>query len=376
MTFSPPSPEPKAPFLRACFGLPVEQTPIWLMRQAGRYLPEYRAVRQQAGDFLTLCKTPKLATQVTLQPVERFGLDAAILFSDILVVPEAMGMALEFHEGEGPVFPHPLSSQRDLARLKVANPETDLGYVLEAIHQIRYALPAHIPLIGFSGSPWTLATYMIEGGSTKKFSKIKTALYNDPEFLQALLERLVLEVSQYLNAQIASGVDAVQIFDTWGGVLGPEAYRRYSLEPMTQILRKLHRQRPDGTRVPVILFSKGCGSHLEAIADSGCDVIGLDWTSHIGQARQRLGPGVALQGNLDPAVLYASPERIRSEVRSTLESLNHQLDGHVFNLGHGMEPDMDPEKVPVLIAAVREESQRLRQNREFPYPAKPGHGYK
>ncbi|MBF0133893.1 MAG: uroporphyrinogen decarboxylase [Magnetococcales bacterium] len=352
-------PEPQSLFLRASLGLEVEQTPIWLMRQAGRYLPEYREVRKKAGDFLSLCKNPDLAAQVTLQPVERFGLDAAILFSDILVVPEAMGMVLQFLEGEGPHFSKPLTRLSDLDRLNLPDPEVQLDYVLATIRAIRRQLPAHIPLIGFSGSPWTLATYMVEGGSSKKFTQIKTALYNDPVFLEGLLERLVTAVVHYLNAQIAHGVDAVQIFDTWGGVLGPEEYRRFSLEPMARIVAGLNRQRPDGSRVPVIVFSKGCGGYLETIATSGCDVIGLDWTTPLAQARSRLGPGFALQGNLDPAILYASPQRIRSEVRRLLEAFGKQ-NGHIFNLGHGMEPNIDPNKVPVLVEAVREESRRIR----------------
>ncbi|MBF0173365.1 MAG: uroporphyrinogen decarboxylase [Magnetococcales bacterium] len=354
-----PSSEPQSLFLRACLGLDVAQTPVWLMRQAGRYLPEYREVRRQAGSFLALCKNPELAARVTLQPIERFGLDAAILFSDILVIPEAMGMELHFLEGEGPHFPHPLTRLADLDRLNLPDPEVQLGYVMGAIDEIRRQLPSSTPLIGFSGSPWTLATYMIEGGSSKKFAQIKTALYDDPPFLEGLLERLVTTVVHYLNAQIDHGVQAVQIFDTWGGILGPDEYRRFSLEPMTRIIAGLKRRRPDGSRVPVILFSKGCGGYLETIATSGCDVVGLDWMTPLGQARARLGPKFALQGNLDPAVLYASPKRIHAEVRRVLESLGNQ-NGHIFNLGHGMEPNLDPEKVPILIAAVREESKRIR----------------
>ncbi|MBF8272025.1 MAG: uroporphyrinogen decarboxylase [Magnetococcales bacterium] len=355
----PSAPEPQSLFLRACLGLDVAQTPVWLMRQAGRYLPEYREVRRQAGDFLSLCKNPELAAKVTLQPIERFGLDAAILFSDILVVPEAMGMKLQFLEGEGPHFPEPLTRQADLDRLTLPDPEVQLGYVMAAIREIRRILPSGVPLIGFSGSPWTLATYMIEGGSSKKFTLIKTALYNDPGFLEGLLERLVTAVVHYLNAQIDHGVQAVQIFDTWGGILGPDEYRRFSLEPMARIIAGLNRNRPDGSRIPVILFSKGCGGYLETIASSGCDVVGLDWTTPLGQARARLGPNIALQGNLDPAILYANPQRIRSEVRRVLESLGRQ-NGHIFNLGHGMEPNIDPLKVPQLISAVREESRRIR----------------
>ncbi|MBF0419299.1 MAG: uroporphyrinogen decarboxylase [Magnetococcales bacterium] len=352
-------PEPQSLFLRACLGLEVRRTPVWLMRQAGRYLPEYREVRKLAGDFLSLCKNPELAARVTLQPLQRFELDAAILFSDILVIPEAMGMELHFLEGEGPHFPKPLRRMADLDRLIPPDPRNQLGYVLAAIRTIRQQLPAGMPLIGFSGSPWTLATYMIEGGSSKKFSLIKTLLYNDPEFLEALLDRLVVAVTHYLNAQIDHGVQAVQLFDTWGGILGPDEYRRFSLEPMARIIAGLKRHGTDGVRIPIIVFSKGCGGYLETIASSGCDVIGLDWTMALDQARRQLGPRIALQGNLDPAVLYATPERIRLEVRRVLETLGRQ-NGHIFNLGHGVEPNMDPDKVQTLIQAVHEISGVLR----------------
>ncbi|MBF0421442.1 MAG: uroporphyrinogen decarboxylase [Magnetococcales bacterium] len=360
-THSLPSTPPSSLFLRACLGLEVERTPVWLMRQAGRYLPEYREVRKLAGDFLALCKTPELAARVTLQPIERFALDAAILFSDILVIPEAMGMTLTFLEGEGPHFPTPLNRPAELERLVLPDPEVQLGYVLRAVRTIRQQLPAPIPLIGFSGSPWTLATYMIEGGSSKKFTRIKTALYDDPHFLDALLERLAVAVTDYLNAQIDHGVAAVQLFDTWGGVLGPDEYRHFSLEPMARIIAGLKRLRPDGTRIPVILFSKGCGGYLETIAASGCDVIGLDWTTPLDQARSRLGPAIALQGNLDPAVLYAQPGRIRTEVGRVLGTMGGQ-NGHIFNLGHGIEPNVNPERVAVLVQTVHEESRRIKLN--------------
>lgn len=358
-TAASPSPEPQSLFLRACLGLEVPRTPVWLMRQAGRYLPEYREVRKLAGDFLSLCKTPELAARVTLQPLQRFDLDAAILFSDILVIPEAMGMELQFLEGEGPHFPKPLRRLADLDRLVLPNPQIQLGYVLAAVRTIRQQLPTGMPLIGFSGSPWTLATYMIEGGSSKKFSLIKTILYNDPGFLEALLDRLVVAVTHYLNAQIDHGVQAVQLFDTWGGILGPDEYSRFSLGPMARIISGLKRHGPDGVRVPIIVFSKGCGGYLKTIASSGCDVIGLDWTTPLDQARQLLGPQIALQGNLDPAILYANPERIRFEVQRVLNTLGRQK-GHVFNLGHGVEPNMDPDKVHVLIQAVHEISGAMR----------------
>ncbi|MBF0215257.1 MAG: uroporphyrinogen decarboxylase [Magnetococcales bacterium] len=346
-------PEPHHRFLRACLSLPTDRVPIWIMRQAGRYLPEYLAVRKQAGDFLSLCKNPELASQVTLQPIDRFGLDAAILFSDILVVPEAMGMGLSFGTGEGPILEHPIRSAGDVDRLIVPDPTRELDYVMQTIRTIRTALADRVPLIGFSGSPWTLATYMVEGGSSKNFSRIKGMLYDRPEVLQALLDRLVSAVTDYLNAQIRHGVQAVQIFDTWGGVLGHDEFLKFSLESMCQIVAGLDRIGPDGARVPVILFAKGCGAHLERMAESGCDVVGLDWTTALGQARVRAAGRVALQGNLDPSVLYASPERIRREVERVLTAYGAHP-GHVFNLGHGIAPDCDPQKVAGLVAAVQE----------------------
>lgn len=342
-------------FLRACHRLPVDQTPLWLMRQAGRYLPEYRKIRQEAGDFLALCKNPELATEVTLQPVYRFGLDAAILFSDILVVPEAMGMDLQFSTGEGPLLEPVIRQPSDLARLTPVDPEDQLGYVLKTVATIRRALDDKIPLIGFSGSPWTLATYMVEGGSSKTFRQIKGMLYDQPELLHQLLDKIGDVVADYLNAQIAHGVQAVQIFDTWGGVLGAREFGEFSLRSMQRIIQKLHRVGPGGHAIPVILFAKGCGTHLEAMAASGCDVVGLDWTTDLGSARERVGGRVALQGNMDPAVLYAKPERVRHEVRRLLEAYGPHP-GHIFNLGHGMAPDMDPERVVDLVLAVQEES--------------------
>ncbi|MEO5363301.1 MAG: uroporphyrinogen decarboxylase [Magnetococcus sp. DMHC-8] len=348
------SAEPTHRFLRACQRLPVEQTPVWLMRQAGRYLPEYMKIRQQAGDFLTLCKHPELATEVTLQPVYRFGVDAAILFSDILVVPEAMGMQLTFGSGEGPILEPVLRCAADLDRLTTVDPEQQLGYVLQTVALIRRELGGKVPLIGFSGSPWTLATYMVEGGSSKTFRHVKGMLFDQPALLQQLLDRLADVVADYLNAQIAHGVQAVQIFDTWGGVLGPREFMEFSLRSMQRVIRQLQRVGPGGP-VPVILFAKGCGAQLEAMVESGCEVIGLDWTTDLGLARQRVQGRVALQGNLDPAVLYATPERIRQEVRRLLQAYGPHP-GHIFNLGHGMAQDMDPERVVDLIAAVQEES--------------------
>jgi uroporphyrinogen decarboxylase len=345
-------------FLKACAREPVERTPVWLMRQAGRYLPEYLKVRQEAGSFLSLCKNPALATEVTMQPIRRFGLDVAIMFSDILVVPEAMGMHLDFLEGEGPVFSDPLRESRDLKRLRRPNVEKKLGYVYNCIEEMRAALPSQVPLIGFSGSPWTLATYMIEGGTTKKFTKIKTALYSDPKFLHGVLSALTDTVIDYLNGQIEHGAQAIQIFDTWGGILGPKNYKKFSLRYMTKIVKNLKRRGPDGKKVPVILFSKGCGAYSREIAASGCDVVSLDWTADVKKIRRNLGKKVAFQGNMDPAVLYASEDIIRKEVKKTLAAFGPKP-GHIFNLGHGMEPDMNPENVRLLVDIIREESSRL-----------------
>ena len=353
--------EPTHRFLRACLRLPVDQTPIWIMRQAGRYLPEYRRVRQQAGDFLQLCKNPELATEVTMQPLRRFNLDAAILFSDILVVPEAMGMTLTFNVGDGPLLEPVLRRVEDVQRLTDVEPEEKLDYVMQTVSSIRRALEERVPLIGFSGSPWTLATYMVEGGSSKTFRYIKGMLFDQPDVLQQLLDRLSDVVACYLNAQIRHGVQAVQIFDTWGGVLGQEEYKEFSLRSMKRILDQLQRVGPDGAPVPVILFSKGCGVLLESIAASGCDVVGLDWTTDLGLARRRVEGRVALQGNMDPAVLYANPERIRQGVRQLLHEYG-SYPGHIFNLGHGMAPDMEPDRVAALVTAVQEESRSLLQS--------------
>ncbi len=345
-------------FLKACAKEPVERTPVWLMRQAGRYLPEYLEVRHKAGSFLNLCKNPALATEVTMQPIRRFGLDAAIMFSDILVVPEAMGMDLDFLEGEGPVFSSPLRRPRDLKQLQRPKVEKKLGYVYDAIEEMRAALPSSVPLIGFSGSPWTLATYMVEGGTTKKFGKIKAAMYSDPKFLHAILDALADTVIDYLNGQIEHGVQAVQIFDTWGGILSPANYRKFSLSYMTKIVKNLHRTGADGKKVPIILFSKGCGAYTADIAASGCDVVSLDWTADVKKIRRKLGRKVAFQGNMDPAVLYAKKSIVRKEVRRTLRNFGPKP-GHIFNLGHGMEPDMNPKRVEFLVQAIREESSKL-----------------
>ncbi|NIR59259.1 MAG: uroporphyrinogen decarboxylase [Gammaproteobacteria bacterium] len=336
--------------LRALARQPVDATPVWIMRQAGRYLPEYRATRERAGSFEALCRTPELACAVTLQPLERFELDAAILFSDILTVPDAMGLGLRFVEGEGPIFDRPVREERDIARLPVPDPETELAYVMDAIRLVRRELGARVPLIGFAGSPWTLATYMVEGGSSRTYALTKTLLYERPELLHRLLATTAEAVAAYLSAQVAAGAQALMIFDTWGGVLTPRAYREFSLAYMQRILTSIPRQ-AGGRRIPAVLFTKGGGQWLEAMADAGCDAIGLDWTTELGEARARVGDRTALQGNMDPAVLYASPEAIEREARTILGSFGAGP-GHVFNLGHGIAPDVDPHHVAALVDAV------------------------
>ena len=338
--------------LRALLRQPVDRTPVWLMRQAGRYLPEYRATRARAGCFLALCQTPELACEVTLQPLERFPLDAAILFSDILTIPDAMGLGLSFSEGEGPRFARPLRTATDIARLGVPDPETELRYVIDAVRVIRRELAGRVPLIGFAGSPWTLATYMVEGSASKDYARIKGLLYEQPELLHQLLDVTAQAVTTYLNAQIAAGAQAVMLFDTWGGILTPRAYREFSLAYMTQIVAGLMRE-AEGRPVPIILFTKGGGAWLEEIANSGCDAVGVDWTTDLSEARRRIGARVALQGNLDPAALYASPERIRQQAAQVLADYGAGS-GHVFNLGHGIQPGVDPERVRVLVEAIQQ----------------------
>jgi len=347
-------------FLRALMRQPVDITPVWMMRQAGRYLPEYRESRAKAGDFMALCTNPDLACEVTLQPLERYSLDAAILFSDILTIPDAMGLGLYFETGEGPRFRKPVRTEADINGLSVIDPQQDLPYVINAVSTIRRELNGRVPLIGFSGSPWTLATYMVEGGSSKDFARCKTMSYNQPELMHQLLDTLAKSVIVYLNAQIEAGAQAVQIFDTWGGALSHEAYREFSLQYMSQIVDGLIREQ-EGRPVPVILFTKGGGQWLESIADSGCDAIGLDWTTHIGEARKRVGSRVALQGNMDPAILRSSPQRIRQEVETILSQFGSG-EGHVFNLGHGITPDINPAHVEAFIDAVHEFSVKSRQN--------------
>ncbi len=346
-------------FLRALQRQPVDRTPLWIMRQAGRYLPEYRATRARAGDFMSLCRNAELACEVTLQPLERFELDAAILFSDILTIPDAMGLGLQFTAGEGPQFARPVRSAADVAALPQPDPEGELQYVMNAVRTIRKALAGRVPLIGFAGSPWTLATYMVEGSGSKEYAHVKGMLYGEPATLHALLGKLADAVTDYLNAQIAAGAQAVMVFDTWGGVLTPAAYREFSLAYMQRIVDRLTRE-ADGRRVPVILFTKNGGQWLDAMAETGCDGLGVDWTTDLARARQLTGDRVTLQGNLDPSTLYASPEAIREEVGKVLASYGHGH-GHVFNLGHGVHQHIDPEHVAAMVAAVHELSPAYHQ---------------
>lgn len=338
--------------LRALLRQPTPRTPVWIMRQAGRYLPEYRETRARAGSFIKLMSAPELACEVTLQPVNRFPLDAAILFSDILTIPSAMGLGLHFVGGEGPAFERPVRDAAAVAKLGVPDPEEDLRFVLDTVRLVRKELAGRIPLIGFAGSPWTLATYMVEGGASKDFAKIKGMLYAEPVTLHKLLDVLARSVTVYLNAQIAAGAQAVMLFDTWGGVLTGPAYIEFSLHYMSAVIAQLKRQN-EGRQVPVILFTKGGGAWLEAMTESGAHALGVDWTQDLGDARQRVGGKVALQGNLDPAALYAPPERIREEVRKVLASYGHG-NGHVFNLGHGIQVGTKPESVAAMVTAIHE----------------------
>ncbi|MBM14373.1 MAG: uroporphyrinogen decarboxylase [Halieaceae bacterium] len=339
-------------FLRALMREPVDRTPLWMMRQAGRYLPEYRATRAEAGSFMGLCTNPQLACEVTLQPLRRYAMDAAILFSDILTVPDALGLGLYFAEGEGPRFERPVSSAAEIAALDPERAANELGYVMDAVALIRKELKGSVPLIGFAGSPWTLATYMVEGGSSKDFAKVKSLAFNEPEMMHQLLSKLAHSVAAYLTQQIFHGAQAVQIFDTWGGSLSHAAYREFSLRYMAEIIEQLPRE-ADGRRVPLIVFTKGGGQWLEAIAECGADAVGLDWTTDIGEARARVGDKVCLQGNMDPTLLNASPDRIRSEVGLILETYG-EGNGHVFNLGHGITPGINPEHVAAMVDAVVE----------------------
>jgi uroporphyrinogen decarboxylase len=343
--------------IRALLRQPVDRTPVWIMRQAGRYLPEYRATRARAGSFMKLCQTPELACEVTLQPLARFPLDAAILFSDILTIPDAMGLGLYFTEGEGPKFERPVRDARAIAKLARPDPETELRYVMDAVRLIRRELGGRVPLIGFSGSPWTLATYMIEGGSSRDFALARCLLREQPAALHALLETLAATVTDYLNAQIRAGAQAVMIFDTWGGMLNTEEYLDCSLRYMESIVRNLTRTHAE-QRIPSILFTKGGGQWLEQIAASGCDALGLDWTISLKEARTRTGDRVALQGNLDPGILHASADTVAAETERVLTDYGYGH-GHVFNLGHGIQPDVQPEKLARLIETVHTSSPKF-----------------
>jgi uroporphyrinogen decarboxylase len=343
-------------FLRALLRQPTEYTPVWMMRQAGRYLPEYCATRKRAGSFLELCKSPDMATEVTLQPLDRFPLDAAILFSDILTVPDAMGLGLYFSEGEGPKFKRPLRDEAAIKALRVPDIGTDLKYVTDAVSQIRKALDGRVPLIGFSGSPWTLSCYMVEGGSSDDYAKVKTLMYKEPKLMHHILEVTAQSVIAYLNAQIEAGAQAVMIFDSWGGALSHGAYHEFSLAYMKRIVDGLIKEK-DGVRIPSVVFTKGGGLWIESIANIGCDAVGLDWTIDIGVARQKVGDRVALQGNIDPTVLFATPEVIRGEVEKVLTSYGYGS-GHVFNLGHGISQFTNPDNAAALVAAVHELSKK------------------
>jgi len=338
--------------LRALLREPTPRRPIWLMRQAGRYLPEYRATRARAGNFLAMCTNPDIACEVTLQPIDRYPLDAAILFSDILTIPHAMNLGLEFEAGEGPKFERPVRTAADIAALGLPDPARELKYVIDAVALVRRELHGRVPLIGFAGSPWTVATYMVEGGGSKTFGQIKRMMYEAPRDLHRLLDVLAKATILYLNAQIAAGAQAVMLFDTWGGVLTPAQYEQFSLHYMAEIVDSLTRK-AEGRRVPNIVFTKGGGAWLKKIAAIGCDAVGIDWTTDLQEARQAVGDRVALQGNLDPAALFSAPEVLRAETRRVLASYGEGA-GHVFNLGHGITPDVDPERVAVLVNAVRE----------------------
>jgi uroporphyrinogen decarboxylase len=352
-------------FLRALLRQPVDYTPVWLMRQAGRYLPEYNETRRRAGSFLQLCKNPQLACEVTLQPLSRFELDAAILFSDILTVPDAMGLGLYFAEGEGPKFERPLREEWAIRDLTAPDPNVHLRYVMDAVAEIRRALHGSVPLIGFSGSPWTLACYMVEGGSGSPtdYRTVKTMLYDRPDLLHRILDVTTTAVIDYLNAQIASGAQAVMIFDSWGGVMSHAAYREFSLAYMQRIVAGLTRV-SEGERVPSIVFTKGGGQWLEAIADIGCDAVGLDWTADLGEARRRVGDRVALQGNFDPMAMFAAPDKVAAEAKRVLDSYAadpaeaRKAGGHVFNLGHGISQFTPPDNVKILVDTVHSHSRR------------------
>lgn len=341
-------------FIKALRRMPVDRTPVWIMRQAGRYLPEYRAVRAKFPNFMDLCRNPEAACEVTLQPLARYDLDAAIIFSDILTIPDAMNLGLNFVKGDGPVFERPLRTAEQINALQVPDIENQLSYVFEAVRVTRAALDNKVPLIGFSGSPWTLATYMVEGGSSKTFSVVKRLLFTHPKAAHHLLQVLADSIVIYLSEQIKAGAQTAMIFDTWGGVLSDECYQVFSLAYMQQIVQQLKQQHPD---IPVILFTKNGGLWLEKMATSGCDALGLDWTTNLADARQRVGDKVALQGNMETCILYSDPKNIRSEVAKILQQFGAGS-GHVFNLGHGIYPDVPPEHVSVFVDAVHELSEQ------------------
>lgn len=339
-------------FIKALLREPTTRTPCWMMRQAGRYLPEYRAVREKAGNFMNLCKTPELATEVTLQPIDRFGFDAAILFSDILTIPDAMGLDLTFEEGRGPVFRNPLTTEEQINKLHKVNMEEELSYVMDAVRMIVKELGNRVPLIGFSGSPWTLATYMLEGSSSKEFTKIRGLMYSNPTLLHTLLDKLSDVVIDYLNAQIVNGCAAVQIFDTWGGLLSKECYKEFSLRYTQKILQGLIKNYKNH-EIPSIIFTKNGGAWISEQANSGATAIGLDWMTDLSHARALIGDKVVLQGNMDPSVLLGTPEVVRSEVKKVLDKFGVG-EGHIFNLGHGIFPGIDPENVKTMVDAIRE----------------------
>lgn len=343
-------------YLRALKKQPIDKTPVWIMRQAGRYLPEYRKTRAQAGDFLTLCQTPELACEVTLQPLRRFDLDAAILFSDILTIPDAMGLELSLHEGVGPKFAKPVQTAEAIRALPSKEAVNELGYVFDAVALIRDELGGRVPLIGFSGSPWTLATYMVEGGGSKDFAKVKGLMYSDPRHMHLLLQKVAQAVTEYLLQQARSGAQSLMVFDTWGGVLSGDCYRQFSLTYMQDIVAQVKQEFAD---LPITLFTKGAGLWLEDIAMTGCDAVGLDWSVPLSEAQQRIGHRVALQGNLDPAVLYADADTIRAHAKVVLDQFKADS-GHVFNLGHGIQPQVAPENLKVLIDFIHEYSATLK----------------
>ncbi|MBS0288831.1 MAG: uroporphyrinogen decarboxylase [Proteobacteria bacterium] len=356
--------ESKFRFIKALKRQAVDSTPVWMMRQAGRYLPEYRAVREKMGGFLAMCKTPEVACQITLQPLKRFDLDAAIIFSDILTIPDAMGLGLKFQTNEGPYFENPVRTAADINNLVLPDMEQDLGYVMQAVRLVAHELKDKAPLIGFCGSPWTVATYMVEGKSSKQFSVIKAMMYQESALLSALLDKITKASCHYLHAQIAAGVNAVMVFDTWGGILANDCYQPFSLHYMNQIVQYLKSQ-PQTKDTPILLFTKNGGQYLEKIAQTGCDAIGIDWTVDIKKAKAQVGQSVALQGNLDPCVLYANPKVIEAEVKKIMQVFG-QSPGHIFNLGHGIYPDINPEHVQAMIAAVRKYSALQRGNEHEP----------